>query len=111
MEYRCYESFSKNLLLSQAKHLTFFFRLGVAISKKLQTGHPSPLIRVQIIFERQAFYIADINQSSFILSYPFKYIFLSNPFALSNMTAQSQTESCLEYDKKKLGLKVCNIAL
>ena len=47
-----------------------------------------------------------INQSCFILSYPFQSnSCLSNPSALSNMTDQSQIESCLEFDKKNSALK------
>ena len=46
------------------------------------------------------------SQSSFNVFYTFQSkIFLSNPFALSSMTVQSQIESCLEFDKKNSALK------
>ena len=38
----------------------------------------------------------------YVLYFSIQAFFLSNPFALSSMLAQSQIEGCLEFDKKNL---------
>ena len=91
------------ILVWSHKLLNFFIRYFRIMWTLSDLPHPLPQssyrVRNNLFMQGRNETIQSVQFYS-VLSFSIQALFYPNPFALSSMTAQSQIESCLEFDKK-----------